>query len=197
MSSSPIDKLIHALGKLPGVGEKTATRLTFFLLRAPKQVTKDLSDALRELHDKARLCSLCNNVTEQDPCRVCSDHRREKNQICVVAEPSDVVALEKTGSFRGNYHVLHGVLSPLEGIGPNELKIKELLVRLQDTQPKEIILATNANVEGDATALYLTRLLKPLGVRLTRLATGIPVGGELEYLDASTLCKALEERREV
>lgn len=195
--SSPIDKLTHALGKLPGIGEKTAARLAFFLLRAPRQIAGDLGDALRDLHDKARLCSRCCNITEQDPCRHCSDHRREKNQICVVAEPSDVVAIEKTGSYRGNYHVLHGLLSPLEGIGPNDLKIKELLCRLQETHPKEVIFATNANVEGDATALYLTRLLKPLGVLLTRLATGIPVGGELEYLDASTLSKALEERREV
>ncbi|OGQ04577.1 MAG: recombination protein RecR [Deltaproteobacteria bacterium RIFCSPLOWO2_01_44_7] len=195
--TSPIDKLVHALGKLPGVGERTATRLAFFLLRAPKQIAKDLSEALKELHDKVKLCSVCCNIADKDPCRFCSGGRRDQNLICVVEEPSDVSAIEKTGAFRGVYHVLHGALSPLDGIGPEDLKVQELLNRLKDSHPKEIILATNANVEGDATSLYLARLLKPLGVRITRLASGIPVGGELEYLDASTLSKALEDRREM
>ena len=195
--TSPIDKLVHALGKLPGVGERRATRLAFFLLRAPKQIAKDLSEALKELHDKVKLCSVCCNIADKDPCRFCSGGRRDQNLICVVEEPSDVSAIEKTGAFRGVYHVLHGALSPLDGIGPEDLKVQELLNRLKDSHPKEIILATNANVEGDATSLYLARLLKPLGVRITRLASGIPVGGELEYLDASTLSKALEDRREM
>lgn len=195
--SSPIDKLIHAFGKLPGVGEKTAARLVFFLLRAPKQISKDLSLALKELHEKVNLCSFCCNVTEKDPCRFCSDSRRDRNIICVVEEPSDVAAIEKTAAYNGLYHVLHGALSPLEGIGPEDLKVQELLKRLQESAPKEIILATDSNVEGDATSLYLTHLLKPLSFRITRLASGIPVGGELEYLDSSTLSKALEDRREM
>ena len=195
--SSPIEKLVHALGKLPGIGERTATRLAFFLLRAPKTVSQDLSAALRDLHDKVKLCSICCNLTDHDPCRVCVDARREKHLICVVEEPSDVTAIEKTGSFRGGYHVLHGALSPLEGISPDDLKIPELLKRLHDGALREIILATDANVEGDATSLYLHRLLKPLGVKITRLASGIPAGGELEYLDVSTLARALLDRREI
>ena len=151
--SSPIEKLVHALGKLPGIGERTATRLAFFLLRAPKTVSQDLSAALRDLHDKVKLCSICCNLTDHDPCRVCVDARREKHLICVVEEPSDVTAIEKTGSFRGGYHVLHGALSPLEGISPDDLKIPELLKRLHDGALREIILATDANVEGDATSL--------------------------------------------
>lgn len=195
--NGPIDTLVHALSKLPGIGEKTAGRLAFFLLRAPKNIAQDLSCALRDLHEKVRLCSLCCNVTGYDPCRVCRDERRDASTLCIVEEPSDMAAIERTKTFRGRYHILHGALSPLDGIGPDELKIKELLLRLQETGTKEIILATNANVEGDATALYLSRLLKPLGHKITRLGLGIPVGGELEYLDPSTLSKALEERREI
>lgn len=195
--SNPVDRLIHAFSKLPGVGEKTAARLVFFLLRAPKNISKELSESLKDLHEKMRLCSLCCNVTSADPCRLCNDPRRDPHLICVVEEPSDVAAIEKTAAYRGHYHVLHGALSPLEGIGPNDIKIQALLLRLQDSQAKEIILATNANVEGDATSLYLVRLLKPIGLRLTRLASGVPVGGQLEYLDPSTLSKALEERREI
>ena len=195
--SSPIDKLIFALGKLPGVGEKTATRLAFYLLKSSHQISKDLSDALKDLHEKVKLCAVCCNIADKDPCRTCADARRDHNLICVVEEPSDVSAIEKTGNFRGVYHVLHGSLSPLEGVGPEDLKVQELLRRLTDSQPKEIILATDSNVEGDATSLYLHRLLKPLGMKVTRLAAGIPVGGELEYCDTSTLAKALEERREI
>lgn len=194
---NPIEKLVHALGKLPGIGERTATRLAFFLLRSPKHVSQDLSTALRDLHEKVKLCTVCCNLTDHNPCRICVDDRREKHLICVVEEPSDVTAIEKTGSFRGNYHVLHGALSPLEGISPDDLKIPELLKRLGANGPQEIILATDSNVEGDATSLYLHRLLKPLGVRITRLASGIPAGGELEYLDVSTLARALQDRREI
>lgn len=195
--SSPIEKLVHALGKLPGIGERTATRLAFFLLRSPKHVSQDLSTALRDLHEKVKLCTVCCNLTDHNPCRICVDDRREKHLICVVEEPSDVTAIEKTGSFRGGYHVLHGALSPLEGISPDDLKIPELLKRLGANGPQEIILATDSNVEGDATSLYLHRLLKPLGVKITRLASGIPAGGELEYLDVSTLARALQDRREI
>ncbi len=195
--SSPIEKLVYALGKLPGVGEKTATRLAFFLLRAPKTVSQDLSEALHHLHEKIRFCSQCCNLTESDPCRICLDPRRDAHLLCVVEEPSDVSAIEKTASFKGGYHVLHGALSPLEGIGPDDLKIKELLKRLENGVVTEVILATDSNVEGDATSLYLHRLLKPLHIKITRLASGIPAGGELEYLDASTLARALQDRREI
>lgn len=195
--NTPINKLVYALSKLPGIGEKTAARLSFFLLKAPKKIAQDLSDALRGLHEKVRLCSRCCQITEQDPCRICSDPRRESPLICVVENPSDVAALEKTQVYKGLYHVLHGALSPLEGIGPDELKIQPLVQRLEKGSCQEIILATNANVEGDATALYLARLLKPMGIKVTRLASGIPVGGELEYMDPSTLSKAMEERREI
>lgn len=192
-----VERLIQAFSKLPGVGEKTATRLVFFLLRAQKQIASELSDSLKDLHKKVKLCSVCCNIADQDPCRICSDHRRDTGLICVVEEPSDVSAIEKTRSFRGHYHVLHGSLSPLEGVGPDDLKIKELLARLKDVSSKEIILATDANVEGDATSLYISQLLRPLKVRVSRLALGMPVGGELEYLDPSTLSKAIEERREM
>lgn len=195
--SSPIEKLVHALGKLPGIGERTATRLAFFLLRAPKPISQNLSEALHNLHDRIKFCSQCCNLTEADPCRVCTDSRREAPLLCVVEEPSDVSAIEKTSSFRGRYHVLHGALSPLEGIGPDDLKVKELLKRLENGTITEVILATDSNVEGDATSLYLHRLLKPLHIKITRLASGIPAGGELEYLDASTLARALQDRREI
>lgn len=195
--SRPVEKLIQAFAKLPGVGEKTATRFVFFLLRTNKEIAKDLGEALRDLHEQVRLCSACCNITDQDPCRICNDPRREEALLCVVEEPSDVSAIEKTGSYRGRYHVLHGAISPLDGIGPDDLKTKELLERLKDARAKEIILATNANVEGDATSLYLTQLLKPLGLRLSRLALGLPVGSELEYIDPSTLARALEDRREI
>lgn len=192
-----VERLIQAFSKLPGVGEKTATRLVFFLLRSQKGIAKELSDSLKDLHEKIKLCSVCCNITDREPCRICADHRRDQHIICVVEEPSDVSAIEKTRNFKGAYHVLHGALSPLEGIGPDDLKVKELLARLKDSASREIILAADADVEGDATSLYLTQLLRPLRVRISRLALGMPVGGELEYLDSSTLSKAIEERREV
>lgn len=196
--SPVVEQLIQAFSKLPGVGEKTATRFVFYLLRSPQQIANDLARALAALHEKVQLCSLCCNITDRDPCRICANPRRDPSLICVVQEPADVGALEKTGCFSGQYHVLHGALSPLDGIGPDDLKIPSLLERLKkDVAAKEVILAMDANVEGDATTLYLAQQLRPLGVRLTRLALGMPVGSELDYIDPSTLSKALEERREI
>ena len=195
--ANSLDKLIYAMSKLPGIGERTAARLAFFLLRSEPGLCFDLADALQNLHAKVRLCRTCCHLTDTELCAVCCDPRRDDSLICVVQEPSDVTAIEKLATYRGRYHVLHGALSPLDGIGPDDLKVGELLSRLTANREVEVILATNANVEGDATSLYLSRLIKPLGVKVTRLASGIPVGGELEYLDASTLSRAFEERREI
>jgi len=194
---SPIDRLVHELAKLPGIGERTAQRLAFFILRQPKEYAEALGTALADVKERVRLCSECQNLTEQDPCAICSDSRRSLDAICVVEDPSDVMAVERTHSFRGRYHILHGALSPLDGIGPDDIKIAELLRRLETGSVSEIIVATNASVEGEATALYLSRLIKPTGIRITRLASGIPVGGDLEYIDVSTLARAIEERREI
>lgn len=194
---SPIDRLIHEMAKLPGIGERTATRLAFFILREPGEYARALSQALLDVKDKVRLCSECQNLTESDPCGMCSDPKRDKDSICVVEEPSNVLAVERTHAFRGSYHILHGALSPLDGIGPDDIKLAELLRRIEKYKVGEIIVATNANVEGEATALYITKLVKPSGIKVTRLASGIPVGGNLEYIDASTLSKAFEERREI
>lgn len=191
--SDPIRRLVQHLARLPGVGEKTATRLAFHMVRAPKQQTRDLAQALLELADKIRLCSVCANVTESDPCAICSDARREDDVLCVVATPADLVAIDRGGSFRGKYHVLHGLLSPLEGIGPEDLRIAELMRRLS-APVREVILATAASVEGEATAMYLARLVKPLGITVSRIATGLPVGGELEYSDQATIARALAGR---
>jgi recombination protein RecR len=191
--SDPIRRLVQHLARLPGVGEKTATRLAFHLVRAPKQQTRELAQSLLDLADRIRLCSICANVTENDPCATCSDERREPDVICVVATPADVVAIDRGGSFRGRYHVLHGLLSPLEGIGPDDLRIAELMRRLGG-DVREVILATAANVEGEATAMYLARLVKPLGITVSRIATGLPVGGELEYSDQATISRALAGR---
>lgn len=194
---TPIDRLIHELAKLPGIGERTAQRLAFFILRQPREYSEALAGALSDVKEKVRLCSECQNLTEHDPCGICSDPRRVPETICVVEEPSDVMAVERTHSFRGRYHILHGALSPLDGIGPEDLKIADLIRRLESGGVSEVIVATNASVEGEATALYISRLIKPTGIRVTRLASGIPVGGDLEYIDASTLTRALEERREI
>lgn len=194
--TTALEQLIHALGKLPGIGEKSATRLAFFLLRSPSLLARELGEALNTLHEKTRLCGICCHVTERERCPVCEDTKRDSRLVCVVEEPSDVKVIEKTGVYRGCYHVLHGALSPLDGIGPAEIRVAELLRRLEGCSGTEVILATNADVEGDTTALYLSKVLRPLGVKVTRLASGIPVGGELEYTDPSTLSKALEERRE-
>jgi recombination protein RecR len=197
VASDPISRLIRELAKLPGVGEKTASRLAFHVLRAPGEYARDLAAALVEVKEKIRLCSVCMNLTEQDPCALCSDARRDGALVCVVATPPDLYAIERTGGYRGRYHVLHGVLSPLEGVGPDDLRIKELLARLSGNDVKEVILATSPNVEGEATALYLAKVLRPLGVRATRIASGLAVGGELEYADGVTITRALEARREI
>ncbi len=201
MGNDPIGRLIRELAKLPGVGEKTATRLAFHILRAPIEYSRDLASALAEVKEKIRLCSTCMNLTEQDPCNLCADVRRNPHIVCVVASPPDLFAVERTGGFRGRYHVLHGVLSPLEGIGPDDLRLRELLTRLGDndeaTQIRELIIATSPNVEGEATALYLAKVVKPLGVRVTRIASGLAVGGEIEYADGLTISRALEGRREM
>lgn len=182
---------------LPGIGEKTATRLAFHLLRAPEGHARELAQAILEVRERIRLCSICCNLTEADPCAICSDARRDAHLLCVVASPTDLLAIDRSGQYRGRYHVLHGVLSPLEGIGPEDLRIAELLRRLGGGEVSEVILATSPNVEGEATATYLVRLIKPLGVRVTRIASGVPIGGELEYVDQVTLTRALADRREL
>jgi len=194
----PVARLIEALQRLPGIGPKTAQRLTFFLLKRPVEEVRELSEALVAVKDRIVYCQTCFNVTDEDPCRICRDPRRDNRLICVVEEPNDLLAMERTGEFRGGYHVLLGALSPLDGIGPEDLKVRELLARLDTgAGTAEVILATNPNVEGEATALYLAKLLRPLGVKVTRIARGLPVGGDLEYADQVTLSKALEGRREI
>ena len=195
--SPSIGRLVEALQRLPGIGPKTAQRLTFHLLKQPAEAVRELADALVELKARTQHCSRCFDVTDEDPCRICADPRRDGSLLCVVEEPSDLMAMERTGEYRGRYHVLLGALSPLDGIGPDELKVRELLQRLETDRVGEVILATNPNVEGDATAIYLGKLLRPLGVRVTRIARGLPVGGDLEYADEVTLARALEGRREV
>jgi len=193
----PVARLIDALQRLPGIGPKTAQRLTFYMLKRPPDEVRELGDALLAVKEKITYCRTCFNVTDEDPCRLCSDPRRDEHVICVVEEPNDLLAMERTGEYRGRYHVLLGALSPLDGIGPDDLKIRELLARLEGRETTEVILATNPNVEGEATALYLAKLLRPLAVRITRIARGLPVGGDLEYADQVTLSKALEGRREI
>lgn len=191
---NPLAKLVNELSKLPGIGEKTASRLAFYILRAPGQYSQALSQAILEVKNKIRLCSECFNLTEVSPCQLCQNEGRDKALLCVVEEPQDLLAIERSATFRGRYHILHGVLSPLEGIGPDQLKIKELLRRLHDSSIHEVILATNPSVEGETTALYLVKLLKPLSLKLTRIAHGIPMGGDLEYLDGMTIGSAIENR---
>ena len=193
----PFARLIEALQRLPGIGPKTAQRLTFFLLKRPVSEVRELSDALIAVKERIVYCGSCFNVTDEDPCRICADPARDARVLCIVEEPNDLLAMERTGEYRGRYHVLLGALSPLDGIGPEDLKVRELLTRLESGDTTEVILATNPNVEGEATALYLARLLRPLGVRITRIARGLPVGGDLEYADQLTLSKALEGRREI
>jgi recombination protein RecR len=193
----PVARLIEALQRLPGIGPKTAQRLTFFLLKRPLEEVRDLSESLMAVKERIVSCRNCFNVTDEDPCRICADPRRDGRLLCVVEEPNDLLAMERTGEFRGQYHVLLGALSPLDGIGPDDIKVRELLARLEGGGISEVILATNPNVEGEATALYLAKLLRPLGVRVTRIARGLPVGGDLEYADQVTLSKALEGRREI
>jgi recombination protein RecR len=192
----PLVRLIEELQRLPGIGPKGAQRLAFHILKAPREQAERLADALRDLKTSVTYCSICNNITDIDPCAFCRSDERDHQVICVVEEPQNVAAVEKTREFKGVYHVLMGALSPLQGIGPDDLKIKGLLTRIQDGV-NEVILATNPNVDGEATAIYLARLLKPLGVRVTRIAMGVPVGSDLEYADEFTMHKALEGRREV
>lgn len=192
--AQPISRLIQELTKLPGVGEKTAFRLAMYILRSSKEDAEGLARAILEVKEKIRLCSQCFNLTEQDPCRICQDAKRNSEIICVVSGPEDLMAVEKSGGFRGIYHVLHGVLSPLEGVGPKDLRINELLTRLREGNVKEVILATNPSVEGEATAQYLAQILKPLSIPVTRIARGVPMGGDLQYIDEVTLSKSLENR---
>lgn len=193
----PIARLIEELNKLPGIGPKTAQRLAYHIIRTPAAEARALAEAILAVKEQIRLCSLCQNLADQDPCTICTDPRRDASLLCVVEQPLDVLALERSGVYKGHYHVLHGALSPLEGIGPEDLKVRELLERLKDRQVKEIILATNPTLEGEATAMYLHRLLTPLGVRITRLARGLPIGAEVEYADALTLQRAFEGRQEM
>ena len=195
--SPSIEKLIEAFEKLPSIGNKTAARLAFHILNSSEAETNEFIEAIVNAKKNLKYCSKCYSITDTDPCPICGNTGRDQSVICVVEDVKDVVAMERTHEFKGVYHVLHGVVSPMNGIGPDDIKIKELLARLMDGQVKEIILATNPRVEGEATAMYLSKLIKPLGIKVTRIAHGIPVGGDLEYTDEVTLSKALEGRREL
>jgi recombination protein RecR len=197
MYSETVTKLINQFERLPGIGHKTAVRLAFYILESPLEFAENMSKVLVEAKQKVKFCSQCYNITENDPCEICSNTKRDNNIICVVENVKDVVAMERTHEYRGKYHVLHGSISPMNNINAGDIKIKELLERLKDESIKEIILATNPTVEGEATAMYISRLIKPLGIMVTRIAHGIPVGGDLEYTDEITLIKALEGRREM
>jgi len=197
VTAEPVARLIDEFNKLPGIGPKTAQRLTYFLLRAPTEQAHALAEALVRMKERTVFCSTCFNITEEDPCSLCQSPTRERQSICVVEEPMDVLALERTRAFKGLYHVLHGAISPVDGIGPEDLRIRELLGRVRAGEVVEVVLATNPNLEGEATAMYLHGLFRPLGIRVTRLARGLPVGGDLEYADEVTLARALEGRREM
>ena len=193
----PLTRLIEHFERLPGVGKKSAQRLAFYVLNMPREKALDFADAIVEARDKIKHCRVCQNLTDQELCPICSDEGRDKSVICVVEDPKDILAFERTREYNGLYHVLHGLISPMDGVGPEQLYVKELLGRLRDGQVKEVIMATNPTVEGEATAMYLSRLLKPVGVKVTRLAYGIPVGSNLEYADEVTLYRALEGRSEI
>jgi len=195
--AEPIEKLIDEFRKLPGVGLKSAQRLAYSVLRRPREDAERLSRAILDVKDKIIYCSRCNNFSDRDPCNFCSNTARSAETICIVEEPNDILAIEKTREYHGQYHVLHGVLSPINGMGPENLMLKNLLERLRDGNVKEIILATNPNVEGEATAIYIARLLKPIGLKVSRIALGIPVGSDLEFADEVTMSKALEHRHEI
>ncbi len=197
LHAKPIDHLIEALSKLPGIGKKTASRLAFHILRSSFSEAQELARAVLDVKEKIHLCPICFNLTDEDPCWICQNGRRNQEILCVVEGPNDLIAIENTGTYNGRYHVLHGAISPLEGVGPDELKIKELMGRFQKEKIIEVILATNPTVEGGATTLYLTDLIRSLGIKVTRIAYGVPMGGEIEYSDGMTLSKALEGRREV
>jgi recombination protein RecR len=193
--AGPVQSLINEFSKLPTIGPKTAARLVFHLLNRPRHEAQSLAEAILAVKDRVRLCSRCFSITESDPCPLCSDERRDRSIICVVAEPKDIFAVERTAAFKGRYHVLGGVISPMDGIGPAQLRVKDLVERVGAENPQEIVIATNPNAEGEATALYLARLLTPLGVNVTRLAYGLPIGGDLDYADEVTLARAFEGRR--
>lgn len=195
--AEPIARLIEQLTKLPGVGPKTAQRLAFYLLNLPKEEVHKLTDSISNARETVRYCSSCCNLTDRDPCSICGNTARDASMICVVEQPRDVVAMEKTREFRGYYHVLHGAINPMEGVGPDDIKVRELVARLGSSAVREIILCTNPTTEGEVTAMYLARILKPMGLKVTRIARGLPVGGDLEYADEVTLTKALEGRREI
>ncbi|HPT90591.1 MAG TPA: recombination mediator RecR [Acetivibrio sp.] len=195
--AAPVARLIEEFEKLPGIGHKTAQRLAFHILNMSQEKAERLANAISEAKLKTKSCSVCGNLTDSDVCSLCSSDKRDRSVICVVEDPRDVVAMEKIREFKGLYHVLHGVISPMQGIGPEDIRIKELLDRIGEGDVKEVIIATNPNIEGEATAMYISRLVKPLGIKTTRIAHGIPVGGDLEYADEVTLAKALEGRREI
>ena len=194
---NPVQRLIDEFKKLPGIGSKSAQRLVFHLIRRPNEDCEKLAEALSRLKGSLTLCSVCNNITEVDPCRFCSNPNRDSKMICVVEEPFNIFSIEKTGVYKGHYHVLHGAISPIDGIGPDDLKLKNLLDRLKGSQVEEVIVATNPTSEGEATALYLSKLITPLNIRITRIASGIPVGSDLEYIDAVTLSRALSGRQSI
>lgn len=196
-SAGSVERLVNQLARLPGIGRKSATRLAFHLLKLSKEEAFELADAIHEVKEKVGFCSICNNISETDPCQICSDPSRQQDIICVVEDSSDAAAIDKAEGFKGLFHVLGGRLSPLDGIGPDDLKIKSLLERIKNNHINEIIIATNPNVEGEATAIYLSKLLKPMGVKVTRIARGLPVGSDLEYADAVTLTRALEGRQDI
>jgi len=195
-TAEPVTKLIQELNKLPGIGPKSAQRLVYHLLRVPEEQARLLADALLSLKQKTTLCSICFNVTESDPCSICRSDQRDRSRICIVEQPQDILALEHTGIYNGLYHVLHGAISPTEGVGTDDIRIKELMERLQGSPVNEVILATNLTLEGEQTAMYLNKLVSPLGIRVTRLARGLPFGTELEYADDVTLTRAIEGRQE-
>lgn len=195
--AAPVARLIEEFEKLPGIGSKTAQRLAYYMLNIPKESALSFADAIREAREKIHTCAVCQDLTEHDTCRICQNPKRDHATICVVESPKDVIAMERTREYGGVYHVLHGALSPMDGIGPGDIRIKELVTRLGTEDVKEVILATNSTVEGEATAMYLARLLKPFQIKITRIAHGIPMGGDLEYTDEITLAKALEGRREL
>lgn len=200
-TGDPISRLVNAFRKLPGIGERTATRLAFFVLNEPEEISRELAEALIDVKQKVGLCQWCCNLTDSDRCAICEDTRRDSSLICVVERTQDLRAIERTGDYRGQYHVLHGLISPLDGIGPDDIYLRDLLIRIReaggDDQVQEVIVATSPSVDGEATALYLQRLLEPMGIRVTRIASGVPIGGDLEYTDRVTLARALAQRREM
>ncbi|MBR2081278.1 MAG: recombination protein RecR [Oscillospiraceae bacterium] len=197
VDSNAVERLTEQFAKLPGIGSKTAQRLAYYILSRPEEEALAFADAITDAKKTVKTCPICQNFTDTDTCPICADERRDRGLICVVAEAKDVAAMERTREYKGTYHVLHGVISPLNHVGPNDVRIRELLLRMQETDVREVVMATNPDTEGEATAMYISRLLRPMGVKVTRLANGIPVGSQLEYADEVTLIRALEGRREI